>query len=863
MTQKMQTLTLAPSRRKYIPFLLAALAFLLYANTIGNGYNMDDELVTRKHKLTSKGISAIPDIFTTPYYKDAMGYSYGYRPLSQVSFALENQFFGEKPGVSHFFNVLLYAVCVLLFFRLLIRWTGEKGLPLAVTATLLFAVHPIHAEVVASIKNRDEILSLLFGLLAGLSFEKAVRRLGFVPVFLSALYLTLSLFSKKSTYPLVIIFPLVALILERPPLKRLLIASSGLWITGAVVVSEFRPDRMLLLLLAPIGLILAVWYVSQKMQRDKLQAWLFRWTGDYRILTALALVCLAWGVFRHEGIWLLVSLVLGIVSAYRKPEWAAYFAVVFCLAAGRYEPTSELTMLAVFIASYGLVRTFINDRKSALGMLPFWVLASAVFILVDFNWHKINLLLILLPLFFFIHKKPKWALPFLAVGVLGFSLAGGAFTRIYLLLLLFGLKELLDLFKPLAMVDRFWPFGMIVLLLVLFAVNRSVNRPEPAAAPVHTETVLPPLKPAERDSRFREGRNLEFAENSLVAPHSQTQTIGTGAVTLGEYLRLMVFPYELSFYYGYARLNTTDLSNPWVWVSLSLYLALFVLAVWQVKKRPFLSIGILWYLFSIGLFSNWVELVAGMLGERLAFTASAGFCLALAAALLWLKPGLTPKKIAAPEVALGLVLLLFGVRTLLRNTDWKDAVTLMGTDITHLENSAQANNLYALNLMQASFETKKYNPQQQFNMRKLAVTHFDRALQIWPGFFNAAYDKGRSAQMIGDIPAAIDGFEKAAAMKHADFMDPNYQLSDLYLKTGRYPDFLKNAKAIFEVEHARPEAYNLVARGFFLNSRTDSAKIYLRKGLQLYPADAGLKNNMAEIFKMEGRPDSADYYLLK
>ncbi len=61
--------------------LIFSFAFLLYLNCIPNSYNMDDELVTRNHRLTSKGISAIPEIFTSFYYKDESGYAYEYRPV--------------------------------------------------------------------------------------------------------------------------------------------------------------------------------------------------------------------------------------------------------------------------------------------------------------------------------------------------------------------------------------------------------------------------------------------------------------------------------------------------------------------------------------------------------------------------------------------------------------------------------------------------------------------------------------------------------------------------------------------------------------------------------------------------------------
>ena len=145
--------------------LIAVFSFALYANSIPNDYAMDDELVTQNHRLTSQGIKAIPEIFTSTYYSDKMGYAYDYRPIVHVSFALEHELFGESPHVSHFINVLLYVLlCVLLYITL------KKFLPLPdiflVAITLLFTAHPVHTEVVSSIKNRDELLALIFGLAA-------------------------------------------------------------------------------------------------------------------------------------------------------------------------------------------------------------------------------------------------------------------------------------------------------------------------------------------------------------------------------------------------------------------------------------------------------------------------------------------------------------------------------------------------------------------------------------------------------------------------------------------------------------------------------------------------------------------------
>lgn len=864
----------APWWQKYLPHVLFGLAFLLYANTLGNSYNMDDELVTRGHKLTSKGISAIGEIFRSPYYSDNMGYAYGYRPMVHVSFALEHQFFGDNPQVSHFFNVLLYGLCVLFLFRLLTMWAGEKNRLFAALATLLFVLHPVHVEVVASIKNRDELLALLFGLLSGIAFSKGTQKQNWLQFLLASAWFFLALLSKKSMYPLAMVYPLALVILYNYPLKKILLYALFLVIPAGLLVSERQPERIALLTVFPFVLILGVYYFKRLSVRplSELKATFRGRVADYRVVLLLWAGFLAWAAVTHNLVVLALAFLLNVVLFRVKKEWATPLLISGLCISGAFI-SGDFAYVAFAVSAHYLVE---NLRKKDRGLwlaAALFAAASGIFLARDFDWGKPGFALAIFLLFFLSDRFPQrrvWEQVVLWGAVLvstPLSLLYGGSVFVPAILLVIAVYRALPFIRARWAGHPHWMLLGFVLLGFAFTGVKDVNYARKtriaAEQPVPVPTAKNELAVAVPPQKLKEGRKLEFAENTLVAPHTVNETLGTGAVTLGEYLRLMVFPAELSFYYGYSRIDTSGTANPWVWVSLLTHAGLLVLALWQMRKRPLFSVGIVWYMLGIGLFSNWVELVAGMLGERLAFTASAGFCIALAGVLLWLKPGFSFRKPALVEIVSCVLLLGFGFRTLVRNTDWKDAVTLMGNDITHLENSAQANNLYALNLMQASFDVKKYNPQQQFNMRKLAVVHFDRALQIWPGFFNAAYDKGRSAQMIGDVPGAIDGFEKAAAMKHTDFMDPNYQLSDLYLKTGRYPDFLRNAKAIFEVEHTRPEAYNLVARGFFLNARADSAKIYLRKGLQLYPADAGLKNNMAEIFKMEGQPDSAAYYLSK
>ncbi|CAN5313861.1 hypothetical protein BH09BAC5_BH09BAC5_01030 [soil metagenome] len=143
------------------------IAILVFSNGIGNNYALDDEFYTAGgNKLTQSGIKGIPKIFTSRTFFSNDGSGYSYRPVALASFAIESQFFGEDPHVSHFFNIILYALTAVLIFSILRKWFKSKGDWFSFFICLLFVVHPLHTEVVDNIKCRDELLAMLFTFLS-------------------------------------------------------------------------------------------------------------------------------------------------------------------------------------------------------------------------------------------------------------------------------------------------------------------------------------------------------------------------------------------------------------------------------------------------------------------------------------------------------------------------------------------------------------------------------------------------------------------------------------------------------------------------------------------------------------------------
>lgn len=200
-------------QRNKILLLLFGLVFLIYGNSIKNGYAFDDNYVTvttpehPNNPRIAKGFKGIPEIFRT-HYVEMDQQSFEYRPLVLASFAVEYQLFGSNAHTSHLINVLLYALTCALLFVILTKLLGRRGLWPPLLITLLFLVHPLHTEVVANIKCRDELLAFLFGLLSMRFALKAVAARPLPNFLLSALCFFIAYLSKPTTVLFVVLIPM-------------------------------------------------------------------------------------------------------------------------------------------------------------------------------------------------------------------------------------------------------------------------------------------------------------------------------------------------------------------------------------------------------------------------------------------------------------------------------------------------------------------------------------------------------------------------------------------------------------------------------------------------------------------------------
>ena len=196
--------------------------WLQYGNTLKHDYVWDDAIVITENERVQEGLAGIKDLFR--YYRsDELQDQYGYRPITLLSFATDISLFGMNPHSAHGMNVFYFSlVCIALFFMLTTLFPRQNTIfPFLVT--LLFLVHPVHVEVVANIKSRDEILALLFSLLSIIFFLQFFRKGKWYALMLSLISFGLAFLSKENAFTILLVIPVILLLERSVSLKKRLI----------------------------------------------------------------------------------------------------------------------------------------------------------------------------------------------------------------------------------------------------------------------------------------------------------------------------------------------------------------------------------------------------------------------------------------------------------------------------------------------------------------------------------------------------------------------------------------------------------------------------------------------------------------
>lgn len=328
---------------------------------------------------------------------------------------------------------------------------------------------------------------------------------------------------------------------------------------------------------------------------------------------------------------------------------------------------------------------------------------------------------------------------------------------------------------------------------------------------------------------------------------SFSEKYATITYTLGKYIQLLLWPHPLTHDYYPRQIGILSWTHPGVIASMLIYIGAGIYALKTLLKKSIFSYSFLYFVITLSIVSNLVFPVGTNMSERFIFMPSLGFCLWMS---WWFSTRLYGKDLRTVFYVLAAIMLMaYSIKTIDRNTVWKDNATLFLTDVKTSVNSAKLQNAAGGESIRLSQEVED-----EFKREVLldeAIEHLDRAIQIHPKYKNAFLLLGNAHYYKKDFETSIERYQQALAL------DPNY--SDAKKNIGlAYRDAGRNAgenlgdlnTAVQYLQDALrylPEDYEanrLMGVAMGISGNTREAIRYFEKATQLLPDNADAWYNL-------------------
>jgi hypothetical protein len=237
---------------------------------------------------------------------------------------------------------------------------------------------------------------------------------------------------------------------------------------------------------------------------------------------------------------------------------------------------------------------------------------------------------------------------------------------------------------------------------------------------------------------------VPFVDNPLGTLPLGWRLVDAALVAL-RYGGLLLLPLTLCSDYSYDTIPMVQsFGDPVLWLGAALLLLLALFFVWSHRRDREIFFGLAFLAVTFSTASNLLMPIGTILGERLLYLPSAGFCMALtrvvqrAAALI---PGPASRRRSLFAAVIAGATLLHGARAVLRNPVWRDQHTLALHDV-------------AIHPRSVKLQTSAGAAYWELGKPELALAHFeaaiapagitpDRFLNPFQGRVRALVDLGR------------------------------------------------------------------------------------------------------------------------
>jgi len=325
-----------------------------------------------------------------------------------------------------------------------------------------------------------------------------------------------------------------------------------------------------------------------------------------------------------------------------------------------------------------------------------------------------------------------------------------------------------------------------------------------------------------------------------------SERYGTLFYTYLTYLKLLFFPLHLTHDYYPHQVPNIKLSSPTAILSILVNVGLIIYGLIGTWRKDKLAYGILFYYISFSVVSQLFFTVGTNMNERFIYMPSFGFAVVLGILLYRLSHKIP---IQGKNVLLGILavmLVLGSLRTISRNTDWKNDFTLFRHDVNVSTNSAKLNMAYGGVLIDSANHLADTTLRKEW-LRE-AITHLQRSINIYGdttlyidgdtipvGYANAYNLLGNAYYFLDKkVDSAEYAYRKAMYYIPMQF-DATQNLSVILTETGRYTEAIPLFRALINTKPTNATFSLKMGECYKNTNNPDSAIFFFQRAANLDP----------------------------
>ncbi len=309
-----------------------------------------------------------------------------------------------------------------------------------------------------------------------------------------------------------------------------------------------------------------------------------------------------------------------------------------------------------------------------------------------------------------------------------------------------------------------------------------------------------------------------------------------------EYIRIMIWPAGLAFFYPHPGLKVSIL---YALISAVLLLAATVLVLLFTKNHRYLFTGWFWYLGTLVPVIRFIQIGEQAMADRYTYITLTGLFIIIA----WGLPQLLEKLLSAsPQrkfilwTSSLIVLFALTVCTYLQTQYWKDTITVCQRALAVTKDNCNAHFCMTKELLEQGRIDE-------------AIWHNSEAIRIKPNYIEALNGLGAALYEAGRVDEAVVYYKKAIEIDPHTFM-ANVNLGVALASKGKFNEAIEHYEIAMRTMDT-PSVHFNYAHALVNLGRFQEAVAQYHKVLLTTPDDPNVINELGYVLALSGKYDEA------